>query len=423
MARADLADELTVSGVVVREIAARVVDLRVGVEIKLDELDAVLLHEIVNRSVQAAARVGAREVEIDAAVVPAEILGMRLKGLRVAHGHLRLDPQAELHAGRLHRLRDFRETPTEPAVRTLLPVPARRTPVGLRTEPARVDHEVLEPEFRCLLHLLHHEVEVELVETAEPGVVEGRHHAAGVVRVPPGVELVAIEVGLVREVVGDDLWQGDLLARLQAIVEITRIHAHLDGGERLLPAAGRNGGAHLPGGVGHQVEDASAPRLLVPDRQHWRGAEGGAHPAGARPHACVKRLPRAAAFVHPRVRLRVDLKRAALEAVRVEEARQGDLPIRQVAHDRAPVRDSRHARLLLRLHADPVLVGGETLVGLSHAALEQPHIAEDVPLLVGVDCLRRHRDAQHRRENCSKFCFHCHGLASLRYLPVVFFLL
>ena len=402
MTRAYLAQKQTVPRVVVREVLAEVVDVRLAVEVELDERNAVFLHEVVDRGVQVGARVGAREVEELGAVLRAEELGMVLHHLRAAGGGLRLDPQAELHAGRLHRLRDLREASAQPAVRTLLPVPARGDPIPLRTEPARVNHEILEPELAGLLHLLQHEVGVQLVEPAEPGVVERRVPLARIGRVPPGVELVAVEVGLVREVVGDDLRQSHRLALLQDAVEMARVHADLDDDMRLLAAAGHHRGAHLPHRVGHQVEHASALRLRVPEREHRRGAIRGAHPAAARLHARVERLPRAAAFVHPGIGLRVHLEVAALEAERVQEARRDERLVREVAHDRAAVHDTRHARRHLRLHADAVLVGRKTLVGLAHAALEEAEVGVDVPYLAGVLRFRNRRDAQHRRENCSE---------------------
>ena len=95
-----------------------VVDVRLAVEVELDERNAVLLHEVVDRGVQVGARVGAREVEELGAVLHAEVLGVLLHDLRVAGGGLRLDPEAELHAGSPHRLRDVREASAEPATKS-----------------------------------------------------------------------------------------------------------------------------------------------------------------------------------------------------------------------------------------------------------------------------------------------------------------
>ena len=87
------------------------------------------------------------------------------------------------------------------------------------------------------------------------------------------MEPVAVEVSFVREIVEDDFRQGHFTARLDCEVQMAGVHARLDLKEGLLAVAWHDRGPHFPRRIGHQVEDAPAPRLPVPDREHRGRAE------------------------------------------------------------------------------------------------------------------------------------------------------
>ena len=163
---AHLADESPVAGVVVCKVLTRRIDARVAVEVELDERDAIRLHEGINGAQKIFPRVIAREVKVELAAEPPEVFRVSADDFGLSRGVLRLDPEAEFHPGRPHGVGQFSEPPAEPAVGKLLPVAARGGPVLRLAEPSGIDYEILKPQLFGLPDLLHHELEVQLVEAA-----------------------------------------------------------------------------------------------------------------------------------------------------------------------------------------------------------------------------------------------------------------